>query len=305
MPRVPAPTRARSTLRRRLLVGLVGAATVLVGLLAFGRGDGILGDAAGPTSEAFPRESAPPALGGDAPTREPVVAQAPSSPEGAGELPAPPTCAYEDRPAPLAAYDQHAATPLDTRFRLSDAYVPPDLVPLRGAGFEDDRSVRRLLLDDLAALRAAAEANGTPLEIQSAYRSYAYQARVFDGWVAQLGREHALATSARPGHSEHQLGTAIDVRSRGGPAPWTLDDWAATPAGAWMAATAWRYGFVMSYPDGAADETCYAYEPWHYRWVGRDEARRIHERGVSLRRWLWRPTGPLADVRSDFVEAAP
>jgi hypothetical protein len=54
-----------------------------------------------------------------------------------------------------------------------------------------------------------------------------------------------------------------------------------------MGANAWRFGFVMSYPRGAIAETCYEYEPWHYRYVGRWTAARIHDAEVTLRSWLW------------------
>jgi D-alanyl-D-alanine carboxypeptidase len=54
-----------------------------------------------------------------------------------------------------------------------------------------------------------------------------------------------------------------------------------------MAAHAWEYGFVMSYPAGKTKKTCYGYEPWHYRYVGRDEAAAIHASGLVLREWLW------------------
>src|SRR5690606_6379983 len=119
------------------------------------------------------------------------------------------------------------------------------LVPLTSAGFQDGRLIRELVVDDLAALRQAAEAAGNPVEIQSAYRSYSYQEQTFAYWVAQDGREAALASSARPGHSEHQLGTALDFRSAGGPAAWDLADWGETEAGAWMLANAWQFGFVL------------------------------------------------------------
>ena len=101
------------------------------------------------------------------------------------------------------------------------------------------------------------------------------------------GYEQALRTSARAGHSEHQLGTSIDVTSEGGAAPWEYGDWASTPAGGWMAANAWRYGFVMSYPRGAFDRTCYDYEPWHYRYVGRDLAAQIVASGLTPREVIW------------------
>jgi D-alanyl-D-alanine carboxypeptidase len=66
-----------------------------------------------------------------------------------------------------------------------------------------------------------------------------------------------------------------------------------------MAANAWRYGFVMSYPRGREDVTCYLYEPWHYRYFGRALAARIHASGLTPREFLWRmdassPPAPAA-----------
>ncbi len=78
------------------------------------------------------------------------------------------------------------------------------------------------------------------------------------------------STSARAGHSEHQLGTAIDFTIPGLARPWYYADWGRTRTGAWLRSNAWRYGFVLSYPAGGTARSCYAYEPWHYRWVGRD-----------------------------------
>lgn len=205
---------------------------------------------------------------------------------------APPPCGYDDLPAPRADYDAYPYTLLDTLHALPPEYAPPDLVPASEAGLAGDHRVRRVVLADLRELVAAAAANGTPIELQSAYRSYAYQERTFRYWVERDGYEYALRSSARAGHSEHQLGTAIDVRSEGGVAPWSLEDWAATPAGGWMAENAWRFGFVMSYPAGGEAVTCYVYEPWHYRYVGRDVARRVRESGLPLRAWLWEALPP-------------
>ena len=94
--------------------------------------------------------------------------------------------------------------------------------------------------------------------------------------------------AARPGHSEHQLGTAVDFTHLSGGTPWSGGDWARTRAGRWMLANAARYGWVLSYPKGATTSTCYRYEPWHWRWVGRTTARAIHESGPVPREGLWR-----------------
>lgn len=199
-----------------------------------------------------------------------------------------PACRYGDLPAPNWDEEASHLALVDTQYRLPADYLPGDLIPVRAAGLDDDRTLRAAVVTDLADLVSAAAAVGVEFELQSAFRSYRYQERVFAGWVESLGREEALRTSARPGHSEHQLGTALDLRSAAGPAPWLVDDWALTPEGAWLSENAWRFGFIMSYPRSREAESCYAYEPWHYRWFGRDIAARIQASGLSAREWLWR-----------------
>jgi len=202
----------------------------------------------------------------------------------------PPPCAYRDVAATIHPEGDGRWTVLDTVFALPAAWAPEDLVPAREAGFDDDRTVRAVIVPDLRALREAAEVAGVPLALRSAFRSYAYQATTFAYWVQRDGEAAALATSARAGHSEHQLGTAVDLGSAGGPAPWDVADWADTPAGAWLQRNGWRFGFVASYPDGAADLSCYAYEPWHWRWIGRELAAVVHARSAVPRDVLWEVT---------------
>jgi zinc D-Ala-D-Ala carboxypeptidase len=210
---------------------------------------------------------------------------APAAASGASH--GPPACAYGDAVVRADVHDDHATMVLDTTHRLSDDAVPRDLVSVADAGFSGGHLVRAVVIDDLAAMRRAAADAGLELALQSAFRSFAYQRQVHAGWVAALGAEGARRVSARPGHSEHQLGTAIDLRGASGPAPWDLEDWAATPEGAWVAANAHRFGFVMSYPAESEDVTCYAYEPWHYRWLGREVAAAVHASGLPLRAWLY------------------
>lgn len=207
-----------------------------------------------------------------------------------------PVCRYASEPAPLAALDQWPFTLLDTTYRLTDDYVPPNLVDLPAALSHvapgqhlagDGHRLRAVAAAGLVALFEAAEAAGVRLAVQSAYRSHAYQASTFDYWTQLQGHEQALLVSARAGHSEHQLGTAVDLRSRHGPAAWDVDDWAATPEGAWTKDNAHHYGFVMSYPEGEERLSCYAYEPWHFRYVGREVATAIAAAGVPPRVYLW------------------
>ncbi|HJP88540.1 MAG TPA: M15 family metallopeptidase [Candidatus Limnocylindrales bacterium] len=199
-----------------------------------------------------------------------------------------PACRYDDILTTPRAYADWEHTLVDTILRVTKGYVPPDLVSVTEAGLAGSKkTIRAIAVDDLRALADAARAAGAPIGVQSSYRSYTEQQAVFDGWVANLGYKEALKVSARPGHSEHQLGLAIDFRSDP-PTPLTLHtDWESTPAGIWMAAHAWEYGWVMSYPKGKSKITCYSYEPWHFRYVGRELAAQIHDSGLTTREYLW------------------
>jgi D-alanyl-D-alanine carboxypeptidase len=199
-----------------------------------------------------------------------------------------PECAYDDVLTPRRAYSDWARTLLDTALRVGKRYVPPHLTSIADAGIPGTGKVRPLVIDDLRAMTEAAAAAGNPIEVSSAYRSYSRQKWLFAESVDKYGYDATLTALARPGHSEHQLGTAIDVKKKDGRDPWLLDkDGASTPAGAWMKQNAWKYGFVMSYPKGKKSVTCYRYEPWHYRYFGRDRALAIHLSELTTREWLW------------------
>jgi zinc D-Ala-D-Ala carboxypeptidase len=187
-----------------------------------------------------------------------------------------PVCTIGDVPAVHAEASDWARTLLDTDYTLGPSYVPPDLIPVSRAGIGGAGSVRSLVIDDLKALTLAARKAGVTLVVNSAYRIYADQSATFGQVTASQGTDVALAAAARPGHSEHQLGTAIDF---GGGAQWLSEN-------------AWRYGFISSYPAGAARAlTCYVPEAWHYRYFGRATAAAIHNSGLIPRQWLWIDAG--------------
>jgi D-alanyl-D-alanine carboxypeptidase len=208
---------------------------------------------------------------------------APAGARGAGPLP---PCRYDDIMTTPRGYDDWSTTLVDTILRVPKSYVPPDLVSVSQAGIAGHGKVRAIMIDDLRAMAEAAAAAGNGIGVESAYRSYESQQAVFDGWVAQYGRTSALTFSARPGHSEHQLGLAIDFRSDPGGSPFT-GSWGNTPAGSWMKQHAWEYGFIRSYPPNKQRVTCYANEAWHYRYVGREMAAAVHASGLTLREYLW------------------
>jgi D-alanyl-D-alanine carboxypeptidase len=195
-----------------------------------------------------------------------------------------PACGQGDGPVegdPLADW---ATIVIDTDHALPPEFAPGDLMEVTAAGFAQRDRVRAFVMFDLAALRQAAEANGTPIVVISGYRSFAYQESLFRDEAARVGESRAADRVARPGHSEHQLGTALDVLN---PEASELSAaFAETPAGQWVAAHGHEFGFVLSYPADAQDRSCYEFEPWHLRYVGRDIAAQIHESGLSPREWF-------------------
>lgn len=173
-------------------------------------------------------------------------------------------------PAPHAAYDDWALTVLDAQRAIGPDYVPPDLVDASLANFDSRFRLRSLVVEPLRAMDRAAAGDGVRLLMTSAYRSYQEQSDTYKALEAQLGPEDAARRAALPGHSEHQLGTAVDFAREGG-------------AYEWLAAHASAYGFVASYARG---DSCYEYEPWHYRYVGVDLAARVEASGQSLHDFL-------------------
>lgn len=202
----------------------------------------------------------------------------------------PPDCRYEDVLTRYTRYSDSRKTLVDTIYALPRSYMPPPrLSSTETAGLNDGEQVRRFVIADLAALARAARKAGAPLRVVSGYRSYKQQQYLYEREVRNKGLEAGRLLVARPGHSEHHLGTALDFAGTTDTKPaWKYADWADSPAGAWLKANAWRHGFLMSYPDGYQEVTCYQYEPWHYRYVGREMAADVKSSGLTLREYLWK-----------------
>ncbi len=174
--------------------------------------------------------------------------------------------------------------PVDKTHRLTADCVPPDLVELPASrSAQGSQFMRADAADALMRLFDAAEAEaGYTFSANSTYRSYQTQQSVYNNAVAVFGKEYADRTSARPGHSEHQMGTTADVGARG----LYLESFIGTPEAGWLAENSWRFGFVVSYPDGKEHITGYTYEPWHLRYVGEGVASQVIESGLTLHEFL-------------------
>lgn len=138
---------------------------------------------------------------------------------------------------------------------------------------------------------ATAEA-GLTLASNSAYRSYDSQVSVYNQDVAANGQAFADTSTARPGTSEHQTGLTIDVGASSGNCSLSTC-FGDTPEGIWLAANAWRFGFLLRYPADKTEVTGYAFEPWHYRYIGTDLAGEMHNTGTTtLEEFFGLPAAP-------------
>lgn len=203
--------------------------------------------------------------------------------------------------------NQWATSLLDPMYRLSSSYKPTNLVALTWLGVITPKGgylLKREAADALSAMFAAAKVNKISLKILSAYRSYSAQVKVFAKWVAQSGLQQARKYSAIPGHSEHQLGTTVDLGSLTGVA-WSNPKFPTSPTALWLEANAYKFGFVRSYPAGSANValSCYGAEAWHWRYVGTSLAYEIVCSAQVPRIFLWsrqnggdRVIGPACDT---------
>jgi D-alanyl-D-alanine carboxypeptidase len=199
----------------------------------------------------------------------------------------PPTCRYTDVLTQHRAYTQWNFTLLDTIYMIPKSYVPPSLVSTSNAGLNGGGKVRSFVIADLKDMARAARSAGAGLRVVSAYRSWSTQQSLYQRELNRYGENLAKHSVARPGHSEHQLGTTIDFGSAGS-AGGVSQKFADSAAGHWMKQNSWKYGFVMSYPRNSTGKTCYYSEPWHFRFVGREMAANVHASGLTLREYIWR-----------------
>lgn len=123
-----------------------------------------------------------------------------------------------------------------------------------------------------------AKEQGYAFKINSAYRSYEKQIKIYQGWVNKDGVKQADTYSARAGFSEHQTGYAFDVRDY----PFTNDDYSKTKSFTWVSENAYKYGFIIRFPKDKEYITGYQYEPWHYRYCGIECATYIHDNNITF-----------------------
>ena len=178
---------------------------------------------------------------------------------------------------------------VNKQYKLPSSYAPKDLVKASKSGIRrgENYYLRNIVIPDLTRMITDAKSEGVDLSIVSGYRSYQTQIDTYNYWLKMNnGNTNLVDTfSARAGHSQHQLGTAIDfstneIRDKLG------DEFPNTKASKWLSQNAYKYGFVISYPKGYENITGYKHESWHYRYIGVENAQNMINLGKILELYL-------------------
>ncbi|MGH3148841.1 MAG: M15 family metallopeptidase [Rubrobacter sp.] len=266
--------------RRLLLVALVALACLA----------GVGYTRLGPTQDRMMSAAVPLAPAEGAP--RPPAAEGDNRPAGREEAPTHKGGGETVRAAPVAAMEKtcdDAMVLVDRSHTLPPEYVPEDLVSLPGNGVptlgEREMLLRKEATGHLGDLVSAAAAAGEELVVASAFRSYEVQ-KLSYGRLRSIYGAGADAMSATPGHSQHQLGTAVDFANAS--AGYQVHpSFGYTSAYLWLRDHATEYGFVLAYPPGGG-KSGYEWEPWHYRYIGVENAGRLEKSNLSLQEFLVR-----------------
>ena len=174
---------------------------------------------------------------------------------------------------------------VNRQWTVTESYEPADMRQAEVPG-----SVRRMRDEAAAALEemfaAWKEEIGVTLISVSGYRSWASQNNIYSRKLRNVKKDVAKAQEyvAPPGASEHQLALAMDIGQRN--KAHLSDKFADTEGGKWATENCWRFGFILRYGKEWEDVTGYKYESWHFRYVGKETAKKIHEANIPYETWL-------------------
>lgn len=163
--------------------------------------------------------------------------------------------------------------------RLGEEYNPDDLEDVKNwYAYGNNPKLRKEAYQQFVAMYNAAKKDGQDIIINSSYRDYKYQEKLYNDYLNSMGQEQTDALAARPGFSEHQTGFTVDVTTYGA----NEETFETTEEFAWLQEHAHEYGFILRYPKGKEYITGYQYESWHYRYIGVKEATEVHEKNITF-----------------------
>ena len=166
---------------------------------------------------------------------------------------------------------------VNKNYKLPNNYVPNDLELINKRYSSNNKYLRKKAKVAFEKMAYDIENIGLKIIAVSTYRSYDYQNKLFNNYVLEKGINYAEICSAHPGHSEHQLGLAVDIADKS----LDYDNFEKTKEFNWVKDNAHKYGFILRYPKDKVNITKYKYEPWHYRYVG-DIAKYLYDNNLTL-----------------------
>ena len=165
---------------------------------------------------------------------------------------------------------------------VTQDYIPENLEPIDTAYARSGMQLVSEAKNAFEELSQKAKEDGMTILAMSSYRSYDYQVNLYNNYVETDGKQAADTYSARAGYSEHQTGLAVDVYN--GVIPYTSFE--ETEEFTWMQQNAYKYGFILRFPEDKTNITGYQYESWHYRYVGKEIAEEIYKNNLTLEEYL-------------------
>jgi len=160
---------------------------------------------------------------------------------------------------------------------LPDKYAPEDIVKVSNQHCYGENELREEVYEAFKNMFNDAKKEDITLIINSGYRSYDYQKKLYDEYKNTKGEEEADNYAARPNFSEHQTGLSIDIITYGA----SGNNFDTTDAFKWLSKNASKYGFILRYPKDKEDITGYSYESWHYRYLGKKLASKVKKSGLT------------------------
>lgn len=173
-------------------------------------------------------------------------------------------------------------TLVNKQYRLSPDYVPSNLVAVpKTIATNANQRINAEFLEQFLLLRQEAATQNLTINLHSCYRSYDTQMAIYKRYLKNDPQSKVDTYSARPGHSEHQLGLACDFAATFR----TLGGFTGTKEAKWMAENGHNYGFILRYPKDKTDITGYMYESWHFRYLGVETATQVYNSGLTYEEW--------------------
>lgn len=162
---------------------------------------------------------------------------------------------------------------------LDETYDSTDMVTVSNRySYGENQMLTSATFDAFKRMFDDAKKENLTLIVNSSYRSYTEQDEIYEKYKKNKGEEYADSIAARPGFSEHQTGYAIDLITYGA----TSSTFEETDEFRWLQNNAYKYGFILRYPKDKEYLTGYSYESWHYRYVGLNAAKTIHDENITF-----------------------